>query len=113
MSPTGQPKRDTCPETPETHVPSLESLGERQRRDLAGVRDRLSILAGSDLARWLEPKGGRMIDLPHVLETGAVAYFALESDRWPLLAQMLGAAIVGDLLGATARMQTAPRPTLV
>ena len=29
----------------------LDSLGERQRRDLAGVRDRLSILAESDLGR--------------------------------------------------------------
>ena len=33
----------------------LDSLGERQRRELAGVRDRLSILAESDARAWLDP----------------------------------------------------------
>jgi hypothetical protein len=100
-------------ETAEPVQRYLDSLGERQRRDLAGVRDRLSILAESDLARWLERNGGPAIDLPRVADSGSVAYFALESDRWPLLAQMLGAAIVGDLLTITATLQRGPRPTLV
>lgn len=33
----------------------LDGLSDRQRRDLAGVRDRLSILAESDIQRWLDP----------------------------------------------------------
>jgi type IV secretory pathway TraG/TraD family ATPase VirD4 len=92
----------------------LDSLGERQRRELAGVRDRLSILAESDLAKWLQPTTATtVIDLPTVARDSAVAYFSLEADRWPLLAQMLAAAIVGDLLTMTADLQTTPRPTLV
>ena len=98
----------------ETVYRYLESLTERQRRDLAGVRDRLAILAESDLARWLHSGSPDLaIDLPRVVQEGAVAYFALESDRWPLLSQMLGAAIVGDVLTVTAQLQADPRPTLV
>ncbi len=37
----------------------LDSLTERQRRDLAGVRDRLSILAESDVRDWVDPGRGR------------------------------------------------------
>jgi type IV secretory pathway TraG/TraD family ATPase VirD4 len=33
----------------------LDSLAERQRRELAGVRDRLAILAESEVRRWLQP----------------------------------------------------------
>src|SRR5258708_32380618 len=33
----------------------LDSLTPRQRADLAGVRDRLAILAESDVAAWLDP----------------------------------------------------------
>src|SRR6185312_12294427 len=43
----------------------------------------------------------------------SVVYFALEADSRPLLAQMLGAAIVQDLQSAVAEMQSSPVPTLV
>jgi len=36
----------------------LDSLTDRRRRDLAGVRDRLSILAESDARAWLDPGEG-------------------------------------------------------
>src|SRR5579871_1099211 len=92
----------------------LDALTERRRRDLAGVRDRLSILAESDLAQWLRPEDGTLaIDLPAVAKDGDVAYVALEADRWPLLAHLLGAAIIGDLITVTAELQATPRPTLV
>jgi type IV secretory pathway TraG/TraD family ATPase VirD4 len=42
-----------------------------------------------------------------------VAYFALEADSRPLLAAMLGAAIIQDLLGLVAALQAQPTPTLV
>ncbi len=37
----------------------LDSLTERQQRELAGIRDRLSILAESDVGAWLDPGEGR------------------------------------------------------
>ena len=43
----------------------------------------------------------------------AVVYFNLEADRRPLLAQMLGAAIVGDLQAMVAALQGRPVGTLV
>ena len=37
----------------------LDSLDARQRAGLAGTRDRLAILAESELGRWLDPGRGR------------------------------------------------------
>jgi hypothetical protein len=103
----------------------LESLGERQRRELAGVRDRLSILAESDIAPWLCPAAAQngsgraaaaprgAFSLPAVLERRAVVYFSLEADRRPLLAPMLGGAIVTDLVTLAAHRREDPIPTLV
>jgi len=92
----------------------LDSLTPRQLRDLAGVRDRLAILAESDVGRWLDPADGRPgFDLLGAARCRSVVYFALESDSRPLLAQMLGAAIVQDLQSAVAEMQSSPVPTLV
>ena len=42
-----------------------------------------------------------------------MVYFNLEADRRPLLAQMLGAAIVQDLQAMVAALQGRPVPTLV
>lgn len=88
----------------------VQSLTERQRRDLAGARDRLSILAESDVAPWLDPmQAPHTIDLAEALRQGAVVYFALEADLRPLLAQMLGGAIVADLVTIAAERQEASR----
>ncbi|HUB74651.1 MAG TPA: type IV secretion system DNA-binding domain-containing protein [Solirubrobacteraceae bacterium] len=91
----------------------LDSLGERQRRELAGIRDRLSILAESELRDQLNPTEGNRLDVHQAVAERAVVYFRLDADRWPLLAQMLAAAIVGDLISLVARMQARPTPTLV
>ena len=93
----------------------LDSLTQRQLRDLAGVRDRLAILTESDVGRWLDPaRGGAAgIDLIRAARSGAVVYFGLESDSRPLLAQMLGAAVVQDLQSTIAALQGDPAPTLV
>jgi hypothetical protein len=92
----------------------LDSLGERQRRELAGVRDRLSILAESDVRRWLEPGPGRpALELPRALRERAVVYFRLDADRRPLLARMLAAAIVSDLVTVIAAAQREPLQALV
>jgi conjugal transfer pilus assembly protein TraD len=91
----------------------LDSLGERGRRDLAGARDRLSILVESDIGRWLDPRGARAIDLHAAVESRAVVYFALEADRLPLLSRMVGAAIVTDLVMVSSHRQDDPLETVV
>jgi type IV secretory pathway TraG/TraD family ATPase VirD4 len=93
----------------------LDSLTGRQLTDLAGVRDRLSILAESDVGRWLDPKPGGVdaFDLLGAAEQQAVVYFRLDADRRPLLAQMLGAAIVQDLQTVVSALQANPTPAVV
>jgi hypothetical protein len=93
----------------------LDSLSARQQSDLAGVRDRLAILAESDVGTWLDPQtpGSERFELLEAVRARAVVYFSLESDRRPLLTQMLGAAIVQDLQTTVAALQGRPLPTLV
>lgn len=89
----------------------LDSLTARQVSDIAGIRDRLSILAESDVAPWLEPR--QAFDLLDAVRARAVVYFDLEADRRPLLTQMLGAAIVQDLQTTVAVLQSQPVSTVV
>jgi hypothetical protein len=93
----------------------LDSLTGRQQSELTGVRDRLAILSESDVGPWLDPQtsGADRFDLLDVARARAVVYFSLESDSRPLLAQMLGAAIVQDLQTTVAALQTRPLPTLL
>ena len=93
----------------------LDSLTARQRADLAGVRDRLAILAESDVGVWLDPQANdsAQFDLLQATEERAVVYFDLQSDSRPLLAQILGAAIVQDLQTTVAALQGRPVPTVV
>jgi hypothetical protein len=93
----------------------LDSLSTRQQSDLAGVRDRLAIMAESDIGPWLDPRteGAERLDLLEAAEDRAVVYFNLEADRRPLLGQMLGAAIVQDLQAMVAALQGRPLGTLV
>lgn len=93
----------------------LDSLTTRQQSDLAGVRDRLAILAESDIGGLLDPltPGLERLDLLDAAKAGAVVYFDLEADRRPLLAQMLAAAIVQDLQAMVAALQQRPTAMLV
>jgi conjugal transfer pilus assembly protein TraD len=92
----------------------LDSLTDRQKRDLAGVRDRLSILAESDARLWLDPsEQGEALEIERAVREASVVYFRLDSDRRPLLAAMLAAAIVSDLISLVARLQGDPVPTVV
>jgi hypothetical protein len=99
----------------ETTEAYLDSLTTRQRAELAGVRDRLAILAESDVGRWLDSRGDqtRRFDLLEAVQMRAVVYFDLDADSRPLLTQMLGAAIVQDLQSTVAAMQGRPLPTIV
>jgi type IV secretory pathway TraG/TraD family ATPase VirD4 len=93
----------------------LDALTARQRSDLSGVRDRLAIMAESDFAPWLDPctPGAPRFDVLDALCSSAVVYFGLESDSRPLLAQMLGTAIVLDLQTASSALQNRPVPAVV
>ncbi len=92
----------------------LDSLDARQRSGLTGTRDRLAILAESEIGGWLEPSDGvPALDLLDAVRSRSVSYFRLESDRLPLLSRMLAAAVVGDLLTVAASCQSAPVGTLV
>jgi hypothetical protein len=93
----------------------LDSLGSRQRAELAGVRDRLAIAVESDVGPWLDPatSGAERFDLLEAVGERAVVYFDLQADSRPLLAQMLGGAIVQDLQSALAAMQAHPIGALV
>jgi conjugal transfer pilus assembly protein TraD len=93
----------------------LDSLSPRQRSDLAGVRDRLAILTESDVGPWLDPNtpDAQPFDLQSAVRERAIVYFNLEADSRPLLAQMLGAAIVQDLQSTVAALQEGPIATLV
>jgi type IV secretory pathway TraG/TraD family ATPase VirD4 len=54
-----------------------------------------------------------MIDLRAAVASRSVVYFSLDSDRRPLLAQMVAAALVSDLVTLGAHLQDDPIPTLV
>jgi type IV secretory pathway TraG/TraD family ATPase VirD4 len=92
----------------------LDTLTPRQQSDLAGVRDRLAILAESDVGAWLDPAAGKgnEFDLLDAVRERAVVYFALDADARPLLAQMLGGAIVQDLQTVVAAQQASPLATV-
>jgi hypothetical protein len=93
----------------------LETMTPQQERDLAGARDRLAILAESDIGHLLDPTTeGEQIDLCESLERGDVVVFRLEADRRPLAAEMLGAAIIQDLIAISQERQRGEhRPALV
>ena len=104
--------READEQEAETGHAYLDSLTPRQLRDLAGIRDRLAILAESEVGRWLGTDGERF-DLLAACRERSVVVFRLEADSRPLIAQMLGAAIVQDLQSTVASLQRSPVPTLV
>ncbi len=63
----------------------LDSLGPEQRRGLSGTRDRLAILAESDVAPFLTPRGPTRhnLDLLSAVQHGDVVLFRLDADRRP------------------------------
>jgi hypothetical protein len=93
----------------------VDSLSGEQRRGLAGTRDRLAVLAQSDVSDylWRREPTRQHIDLIAAVKRRDVVLFRLDADRRPLLASMLPAAIVQDLLTIAAELQPQPVPTMV
>ena len=85
----------------------LDGLDARARADLRGGRDRLAILAESELGRRLDPTRGEgdVLDLRRALARGEVVYFSLEADRYPIAARLLTAALVMDLASLASGWQ--------
>lgn len=84
----------------------LAALSERAKSDLGGGRDRLAVLADSELGPQLGPElGSEAIDLAAALEYGEVIYFHLDADRYPAASKLLGAALLVDLIALTAERQ--------
>lgn len=78
------------------------------------MRDRLAILAESEVRRWLEPlPNEQILDIQLAVKERAVVYFRLDSDRRMLLSEMIAAAIVTDLITLVGRLQREPIPTVV
>jgi hypothetical protein len=102
---------------PEEEAPAvhgyLDALTERQVRDLAGIRDRLSILSESDIGPWVNPTNGGGLDLGQAVRERAIVYLRLDSDQRPLLSQMLAGALLSDLITLSASLQAQPVPTVV
>jgi hypothetical protein len=85
----------------------LDGLSTRAKADLSGGRDRLAVLAESELGPRLDPAlgEGELLDLRASLLDGDVVYFDLDADRYPAASQLLAAALVIDLVGLTAELQ--------
>ncbi|MGN6373763.1 MAG: type IV secretory system conjugative DNA transfer family protein [Solirubrobacteraceae bacterium] len=107
--------RTLCDEDARATYEYLDALSGRQREGLSGVRDRLAIMAQSDAGPWLDPltPGAPAFDLLGAVRRRAVVLFSLHVDRYPLLAPMIAAAIVQDLLAAASQLQGSPVPTVV
>ena len=94
----------------------LETLTPQQERDLAGTRDRLAILAESDVRRLARSEdGGRDGSICGARwRTGDVVLFRLDADRRPLATGMLASAVIQDLVAISADRQHGDhRPGLV
>jgi hypothetical protein len=84
----------------------VDGLSGRAISDLGGGRDRLAVLAESDLAPWLvpaqAPDGAEEIDLQRAVSGYGITYFHLDSDRYPAASKLLGASLLIDLVTLSA-----------
>ena len=94
-------------ETGERVSAYVDGLSARASSDLGGGRDRLAVLADSELGPWLDPERGEgeVLDLGASLRRGDVLYFHLDADRYPAASKLLAAALLIDLVGLTAEHQ--------
>lgn len=85
----------------------VDGLSARGRADLGGGRDRLAVLADGELGPRLDPSLGQgpEVNLAESLRSGEVVYFHIDADRYPAAAELMGAALVVDLVTLTADMQ--------
>jgi uncharacterized protein YjiS (DUF1127 family) len=82
----------------------VDSLTAKSATDLGGGRDRLAVLAESELGPWLDPSlgDGPVLDLHQSVLAGEVLYFHLDADRYPAASKLLAAALMIDLVALTS-----------
>jgi conjugal transfer pilus assembly protein TraD len=95
----------------------LNDMTDRERQDLAGLRNRLALLAEGEHARLLSPvPGTRQINLTDAIGQAAVVMFSINTSRYPETGKLVGAALFQDLKDVTGVMESNPqlrRPTVV
>jgi conjugal transfer pilus assembly protein TraD len=96
----------------------LEELTADERRDLAGLRNRLAILTEGERGDLLSPNGdpAEEIDLLLAVNQRAVVVFSLNSSLYPETAKLLGAAVFQDLKRVAGQLEAQPylrSPSLV
>lgn len=85
----------------------VDSLSPRAKAELGGGRDRLAVLAESELGPRLDPAlgDGPLLSFEQTLGRGDVLYMTTDADRYPAASQLLGAAVVIDLVTLTTDLQ--------
>jgi type IV secretory pathway TraG/TraD family ATPase VirD4 len=93
----------------------VDGLSARGKSDLGGGRDRLAVLAESELGPWLDPGlgSGPVLSFAESLRRGDVVYMHIDADRYPAASKLLGAALVIDLVTLTADLHGAETRGLV
>lgn len=96
----------------------LGAMTADETRDLAGLRNRLAILAEGEHGHLFEPGDldPRAIDLYAAISQGAVVVFSLNSNSSPETAKLIGAAIFQDLKYVAGLLEATPehqRPAAV
>jgi conjugal transfer pilus assembly protein TraD len=96
----------------------LSELTDHERRDLAGLRNRVALLTESELGPLLEPSSdpSEDIDLLASIRQRAIVVFSLNSSCYPETAKLLGAALFQDLKNAAGLLEVdtgAGHPTAV
>jgi hypothetical protein len=85
----------------------VDGLSARAKAELGGGRDRLAVLAESELGPRLDPAlgNGPALSFEQSLKRGDVVYIHTDADRYPAASKLLGAAVVIDLVTLTADLQ--------
>lgn len=92
----------------------MTDLTVGQSADLAQARHWLLMLVESSAGHWLEPQRDvDTIELQQIVRDAGVAYFALEAPSAPLVARMLAAVLVQDLIGLSTQPTGGSQRTLV
>lgn len=103
----------------------LAALTDQERRDLAGLRNRLALLTESEHGELLrsvidedaradDPNQLRAdeIDLYAAIRQRAVVVFSLNTSRYPETAKLLGAALFQDIKGVAGLIQSQSGPNV-
>jgi hypothetical protein len=85
----------------------VDGLSARAKAELGGGRDRLAVLAESELGPRLDPELGEgdALSFDVSIKRGDVVYIHTDADRYPAASKLLGAAVVIDLVTLTADLQ--------